>query len=125
MLFLDNSRQCEDWKPPVEADSAFLSSICQRQEIVDAFLNAFRACAVVPKRVFQESKWKLLLADLRKGADLTSMLIPAEFIRPQSVLERLGFLMQVTHCVQCRFPGCSLVLVSQRVSFTGRDGVIA
>ncbi len=43
----------------------------------------------------QEGKWKILLADLRKGADLTSMLIPAEFIRPQSVLERLGFLMQV------------------------------
>jgi hypothetical protein len=42
----------------------------------------------------QEGKWKLLLADLRKGADLTSMLIPAEFIRPQSVLERLAFLMQ-------------------------------
>ena len=38
----------------------------------------------------------MLLADLRKGADLTSMLIPAEFIRPQSVLERLGFLLQVT-----------------------------
>ena len=42
----------------------------------------------------QESQWKLLLADLRKGADLTSMVIPAQFIRPQSVLERLGFLMQ-------------------------------
>ena len=72
----------------------------------------------------QEGKWKALLSDLRKvifslerqeakriyshgsheinllfeyffkGADLTSMLIPAEFIRPQSVLERLAFLMQ-------------------------------
>jgi len=42
----------------------------------------------------QESQWKLLLADLRKGADLTSMVIPAQFVRPQSVLERLGFLMQ-------------------------------
>jgi hypothetical protein len=36
----------------------------------------------------------LLFKYFYKGADLTSMLIPAEFIRPQSVLERLAFLMQ-------------------------------
>ena len=42
----------------------------------------------------QEAQWKLLLRDLRKGADLTNMVIPAQFIRPQSVLERLAFLMQ-------------------------------
>lgn len=125
MLVLDNARQCEDGKPPVEPDSGFLSSICQGREVFDAFLIAFRACVLVPKLAFQESKWKVLLADLRKGADLTSMLIPAEFIRPQSVLERLGFLMQVNCCVQCTFPGCLLGLVSQRVSFTGRDVVIA
>jgi len=42
----------------------------------------------------QQSSWKALLGGLRKGSDITSMLIPAEFIRPESSLERIQDTMQ-------------------------------
>jgi len=42
----------------------------------------------------QQSSWKALLGGLRKNSDITSMLIPAEFIRPESSLERLQDTMQ-------------------------------
>mmetsp|Transcript_10728 Transcript_10728/g.35967 ORF Transcript_10728/g.35967 Transcript_10728/m.35967 type:complete len:620 (-) Transcript_10728:2083-3942(-) len=42
----------------------------------------------------QQSSWKTLLGGLRKGSDITSMLIPAEFLRPESTLERIQDVMQ-------------------------------
>lgn len=42
----------------------------------------------------QEGKWKALLKGLRKGSDITNMLIPVDFIRPESSLERVQDIMQ-------------------------------
>jgi ankyrin repeat protein len=42
----------------------------------------------------QASKWKSLLSNFKKGTDITSVLIPAEFLRPESSLERLQDIMQ-------------------------------
>jgi hypothetical protein len=54
----------------------------------------------------QASKWKSLLSSLKKGADITSVLVPAEFLRPESSLERLQDIMQHGKLLET-IPKCS------------------
>ena len=42
----------------------------------------------------QESRWKSLLSSLKQGTDISKIQIPAEFLRPESALERIQDIMQ-------------------------------
>jgi len=42
----------------------------------------------------QQSRWKSLLSSLKQGTDISRIQIPAEFLRPESALERIQDLMQ-------------------------------